>query len=494
MKNFKNLLIYEFLDKLISVKFFLILAVSLVITCIFLTLKISDYKRDKDEYEVLTSNFENKLNEFRCYSELKIPLYVKPNIFSIFNNGDEPLGNIIEISYKDRPQFHSSSSEGNVYMKYFSKLDLIGIIELLFSFLAIFLVSESIANDRENGMLKLIFSNTVSIKEYFFSRYIANILTLSIPVVLLLLLTYLVLIIVPFVSIEELSSGKFLQIFLVIELYLSFYVFVFLLLSLNSSNVSKSLIKCLFTYVVISIILPGIISSLVDYYYEPPKSDLVGQQMANEYREFNKKVEEFEKKNKPSNIQIDFYMGFDEIGFLLGITRKDIYYYYKDKVQFMISHWNDLQHKNISILANFRNKVIQPTKTKNNFLIISPNNMLNSSTKKICNTHYTSYEKFEYAAGVYKLQIIDYMKQKKGFGFSFFTQMEEENFRDKIEEYPDEYFDLYSYDNYPKLDLNDMPRFSYKDKIFFPYEILLLLITNIILCLLCFTRLKSLKY
>ena len=102
MNNFKTILNHEFQNQLKSFKFLLVLVITLLVTLFCVFIQVKDFADRKEQYNQQVERKQEMLSSVRVFSDLKIPIVIKPNPLSIFAKGyDEKLGNEIMISWKN---------------------------------------------------------------------------------------------------------------------------------------------------------------------------------------------------------------------------------------------------------------------------------------------------------------------------------------------------------------------------------------------------------
>ncbi len=484
MKNFRILLFHEFKQQLHSFKFVLMFSVSLVVSLIYSYTQINDFKIKQSVYYEEQIKSENQTENFKVFSEFNVDILVPPNPLSIFSKGCEELvGNKINISLW-APEIESTSQTRNPFLVIFSNLDLVGFIKVIFSVLTIFLVTDSISGEKENGTLKLLLSNNVQRLEIFVAKFVANLNIVVIPLSLMFIITAV------FITVQldiELTVSFWLKVFLIFLSclgFISIYVLIGLIISTLSHTSSLSLIFSLMIWIILALLYPSSVNYLVTATNKISSLDQLNNEIDGinsvVYERMEENIELPGRRNQSSPPSDG--MGYRGLPGLIGVTERDVFESWEKVVVKNIPLFLKGQKSIIDVRDNYRNKLLEQKKTIFYFLILSPGNMLEASCNKLSNTdiQYRDFLVFEKAKN-YRSRIIDYLEKKNAFGLKFFTQMLKEEMMSEFNEYSNDILTKYGWNSentYPRLELNDIPEFQLKSRLIFPVELLMLLIMN----------------
>lgn len=484
MKNFKTLLKQEFLRHIHSFKFSLMLIVSVIVTVICVYVQIKDFEDRQQNYFEEVNRAEELKKSFRVFSEFQIPILIKPNPLSIFAKGyDEKIGNKIVIAVTELPEFQTTSQKRNPFLDIFLNFDIVSIVQIILSIMTIFLVAGTISGEREEETLKFIFANHVSRFEYFFSRFIASLFILSIPLVSIFLATSLMIVLQPFILLSGMFWLKVFFIFICCLGFLSIYILIGLIVSTKTSISSLSVIYGLLIWIIIAFIYPNTINFVINETVNIPSTDELNAQIEQASNELSDKLwANFHWPNRrvDYSLQRGYNWGLPN---LTGVTQKYVFEAHENAVKTNIPLLFEGQQKLLSIHDDFRHRLIKQKIRASYFLKILPSFLLEESTTKIANTDFQCRDfTIRSKARNFRNVVIDYLQSKDAFGLKLFTQMKREEMKDNYDEYSKEIFVKYSNeDTYPRLNLQDIPAFSYSEKFILPLEIVFILIMNLVL-------------
>lgn len=490
MKNFKILLIHEVLQQIKSFKFIVLFTVAVVLSLSVGYLRVNNYKEKYNTYMVENKAAQERLKEAQVYSELEIAVFAQPNPLSVFAKGiDDKVGNKIIVSATHYPGIQSTSQKANLFLNLFSDIDITGIVKL-FSIFIILMTAGVIAGEREDETLKIIFTNNVSRIEYFLSKYISiSIVAFSSVIVIFLIPTLMIL------FGKGISSGSNLisnVIYLlgVSFLYISAFVLLSLLLSAKSQTSSQAVMTALFIWLGITFIYPQLTSSLATRIHKTPSKVVLQSEIKQIDRDFRKKNFDYILKNRELRpTYSNYYSTFSQDNgrsSLLGVTRKvDMTQKYffehsKKNLDYQISNLWERHNVVRSIEDNYKNSLLKQASLFDLLNFLMPDFELKKISENIALTSREQREEaFHNAAIVYRESLIEYIRSKNGFGYSFFTQTPEEVMKDDYSAYTDE--DLQRSSNMKQLKTDDIPTFYFKPRRALLRGITILLVLNLIL-------------
>ncbi len=258
---FLVLLRREILSHLITFRF----AVT-VITCLLLVatttfIRIDDYEQRLASYNAASDAHREALLATQTYSDLRPKIARPPSPLSIFNAGmDNRLGNTLRIYYTNIPLLWDAESHGtgNLFIHYFSQIDLVFIFQFVLSLLALLFAYDAIAGEREAGTLRLTMSHPISRGSILAAKYFGAIICLILP----LIISFAIALIWIVLSGSIFFSGDdFLRIACILLtsiIYLSAIYLIGLLISAGVHRTATALMLSLFIWVVLILIYPSV--------------------------------------------------------------------------------------------------------------------------------------------------------------------------------------------------------------------------------------------
>ena len=260
----KTIIKKELLDHLQSIQFSVLVVFSIVLFLANGIIFVKKYDEQNSWYnEQITILYQQP-------STMGTMLFEKPNSLAFMAEGGDkyrPAG------YHLYPKGRLSAMHGkvrNFKMPDIPELDWAFIIKIVFTLYVLLLGYSAISGEKEQGTLRLILSNSHGRIKFLVSKYIAIILTMSIP----LLIGVLISIIILGISIPQvLSLDNLLRILLTLIsalAYLSIFMFLSLLISSMVHQSSLVLLILLAVWILFAIIIPNVPSILSEEFSKVP--------------------------------------------------------------------------------------------------------------------------------------------------------------------------------------------------------------------------------
>ncbi len=484
MINFKTLLMHEFLRIIHSLKFSTMSLFAVLVTILCVYVQIMDFHDRKITFDEELMKAEESLSNTKVYSYLNVPIVIEPNPLSIFCKGiDDKVGNKIDVSLTEVPQFKKTSEKKNSFLDIFLTFDLITLVQIIFSVITLFIVADTISGEREEGTLKLIFSSSVLKFEYFLTKFFSSLIVLAIPLTIIFIFTTMIILFQPFIT---LSTSHWLTIFflyLACLIFISIYILIALIISSVSSSASTSVLFGLLIWIALVFIYPNITNYIVNSTVKIPTSDVIKKQIDQMREDIAKKVEDsFEPYNGPQSYT-HYYGGEYGIPYFIGITQKPVFVMWEQRIKKAIPIILDGMEQIYRIKNDFKQQFINQEKTATVFVRLLPGFLLEESTTKISGTHYIYRDvRILNRAKLYRDELIEYLKSKDAFGLKFFSQMDTKDMHENKSDYTEEVRNKWgSYDGCPPLDLSDMPKFRFQNRSLIPAEIVIDLVLMLLI-------------
>ncbi len=264
----KTIVSKELLDQMSSLRFITGLILSLVVTVTATVILTNNYEQEQDDYRMRISMQDDFLSNYAHTNRInpmiqpeKPPSRFKPLIMGLADDAD--LG-----SFDDNP-----------LPLLFPPLDLIFIVTIIFSLMAILFGYDSICGEREKGTLRLMLSGNLSRAKLLLGKWLGGTLALTIPFILSLIIGLLYIIIHPSIM---WSAGDWLTILLLVIASIS-YISLFYLLAITISSFSHSssfsVLTSLFIWVLLVLAVPNLSPYLSAQFFHIPSVNRVEKEM-----------------------------------------------------------------------------------------------------------------------------------------------------------------------------------------------------------------------
>ena len=248
----------EFLSHLQTFRFGagLVLCIGLVSLSTFVLTK--DYERRLEAYNIDVQKHKDELKNIHVWSALQPRIDRRPEVLSIFNRGVERrFGTTVRIYWGEVPTYAAEETKQNPYMAVFPTLDLVTVVAVVLSLLAILFAYDAVVGEKAMGTLRLVLSNPVPRDKVLLGKYIAGIACLSIPLLLSFVTALIVMELSPTVSLKVGDFGRIGLMFLFCLVYVSAFFLLGLLFSCRTSRRSTCLALLLVCWVLFVVIVPN---------------------------------------------------------------------------------------------------------------------------------------------------------------------------------------------------------------------------------------------
>lgn len=265
---FKSIFQKEILDHFLSLRFIvgLVLCVAVTVTCVLIL--ANDYEEELRDYNQRIAMQDDFLNNHAHTNRLMGMIYperppesFRPLIIGVPKDAD--LG-----SFDDNP-----------LPILFPPLDLVFIVTILMSLMAILFSYDAIAGEREAGTLKLMISNTVQRATVLLAKWAGGTVCLLIPFILSLLVGAIIITIHPFIQWDATAWTTFLFLTLGSATFISVYYLLGLFISSKSPSSSTSILTCLLIWVLFNLVVPNVSPYLSSQFYSIPSVNRIQKEV-----------------------------------------------------------------------------------------------------------------------------------------------------------------------------------------------------------------------
>jgi ABC-type transport system involved in multi-copper enzyme maturation permease subunit len=486
MKNFGILLLHELHLQMKSFIFVVMIPVALAVGLLVTNLQVTSYKDRMQVYLEQQKQSNEQLENIHYYSQFNIDVYMPPSLLSVFAKGvDESIGNKITVSVIDMPELSVTSQRSNAFIKIFNNMDISDVVKIMSIFMVL-MAACPIAMDRERQTGKLTFANSVGRLEYYLSKYLALMLVACIMVAVIFIAPAIWMTFDTQIDLSLSSLASILWMMIVSLLYLSIFVLVSLVLSSMSSKVSIATLLSLIVWVVLAFIYPFTVNSMIDRLVKTPSENVVNEQIIQIDNEIGTEIYQFQKEHNSLSINGFCGVGMSRSGIVnyCNVTTKDCFESYQLLHDFALPKWWNRNERVYALRENQKTKQLYKRNLYERFAFFIPDNIYQNVCEQIAHTDYDFRgSQFIDASRNYRNELISYVRSKKGFGYTFFTQMPESEMRNTYEEYSQVVMDKYcNNQNLDKIFTAEVPRFTFFHQTKTAAKgLLLLLLLNLIL-------------
>ena len=238
---------HEIQNNLFNLRFLIGLILCIVLTISCTAILTHDYKKEMQDYALRRDMQDDFLDNYAHTNRLgplmrqqKPPENTRPFIIGMQRDAD--LG-----SFDDNP-----------LPALFPPLDLIFIVTIIMSLMAILFAYDAVTGEKEKGTLKLMLSNPFSRAVLLLGKWIGGTVTLFIPFLLSIILGTIYIVLHPAVQWDISTWLSFALVVLASMTFISIWFLLGLMVSSHSRTSSTSILTSLFLWVLLILVIPNI--------------------------------------------------------------------------------------------------------------------------------------------------------------------------------------------------------------------------------------------
>lgn len=266
---FKILIFKEIHEQLTSLRFVVGLLLSLSVTLTATVILTQDYQHQMADYRQRISMQNDFLDNYAHSNRIGPAVLPQqpPGRFS-------PL--IIGLSSDDQ----QGSFDDNPLPTLFPPLDMIFIVTIVLSLLALLLSYDAVCGERQNGTLKLQLANNVKRATIILSKWLGGTVTLFIPFLLALFISTLYVFFHPAVAWHADAFFTLLLLAAGAMTFLSAFYLLGLWISAKTRTASVSILVSLFIWVLWTLTLPNLSPYIAAQFYKIPSVNRVEKEVS----------------------------------------------------------------------------------------------------------------------------------------------------------------------------------------------------------------------
>ena len=284
----------------------LLIYFSLIVTNLFVLTR--GYEDRLQSYQTAIRENADEVKQVKIYSEFgqtrRLKLDRKPKLLSIFNEGmDKRKGNTVTVAHGYVPAVAAHHGSDNPYLNIFSSIDFTVICQVVMSLLALLFAYDAISREKEAGTLRLTLSCPIQRPTLLLGKYIAGMVSISLPLVASFVAGLLVVQFSPYVSFSSSDWGRILLIFLLSILYVSIFFLIGLFLSTRTHRSSITLMFSMCVWVLFVLIVPNLTVLLVEHASPIRSEESYKTQAAELWTEFEEKARNYLKQHAKQGVE-----------------------------------------------------------------------------------------------------------------------------------------------------------------------------------------------
>ena len=258
----------ELTDNILNLRFIVGFILCLVITISCVIILCHDYQKDLKDHSLRVSLQDEFLDNYAHTNRIgamiipqKPPEQFHPLVIGIPRDAD------------------LDSFDDNPLPILFPPLDLIFIVTIIMSLLAILFSYDAITGEREKGTLKLMISNSISRANLLLGKWIGGTLSLLIPFIFSLLFSAIYISLNPNINWDSSAWATFFLFLLGSIIFIAAFYLLGLLVSSFSKYASTSILTSLFLWVIFILVIPNLSPYIAAQLYRIPSVNKIEKEL-----------------------------------------------------------------------------------------------------------------------------------------------------------------------------------------------------------------------
>jgi len=470
----------EFLLNLMTFKFAVGTIICVVLMAVFTPILAKDYQRRLEDYNANVAANEAEFGKVKVYMTITPTAYRPPNVLSVFSEGlEKQLNQSAKIELGGVPETITTSAAGNPFLSAFPTLDVMLVLKVVMSILAVLVAYDTISGEREKGTLKLTLSGTVARYQVLLGKLLAGLATLIIPVTSAFIVGLLILQFFPMVSLAGADWIRIGLMYIASSIFISAMYNIGLLFSCLMRKSSISLVLGLFVWVVLAVVVPNVSIYFANYLRPTDAREKMDAQVKALVQERDNEIYDLTKTLRDGGNWSGAYGAFG--GFFVlycdELYRRDLQKRYARSEPIKIKYADRIFEVQQQYLAGLnKQKYLAGAIAQ-----VSPITLYENLMSALAGTNLGSYEHFRNRVKKHTNVVIEYIRSKtENFSsLSYFTPTKEEDHLEFVETVRRAYdrgsidsaettflrekFDEFCKEKLkqtPSLNLQDLPRFT----------------------------------
>lgn len=447
-----KIIIEKELKQILSSKKFIVSFIALsVLIILSVSIGISDYKIAYKDYTSGVNLTNQTMESSRSWKRFSTKAYREPSPLQILNTGiNNDAGRYSIISKENNIKLIHSNYSDNPLHAIFRFADFSTIIMIVFALFAIIFAYNSISGEKEEGTLRLVFSNSVLRKEFILGKIIGSILALVVPVLIPIGISFLLIYLN--ISLRFQDILMLLLIIAVSLLYFIFWITFSVFISSLTKRSSIAFLVLLASWVIFLFIIPRIGIAISSQIVKIPSQgeiesimDKYNDELRNEY--FEKRAEIYNKYEPQTT----------------GMNLEQREAFYEEKEWEIMEASDKIQKEIDAKRENYSKKLYEEINNKTKamemmtftFSKISPASLYQLISSELAGSSLHNKKEYERQMDVYKTKLFEFTGEKSkkeddmagGIGITFSSDGNIKIFQNKR-------------DN--KIDISQVPKFAFQ--------------------------------
>lgn len=250
----------EFYSHLLTFRLWTGAVLCFIIVPFVLQVSLKRYQERLENYIQVVQQFDKEVRAVPTYSFVRPTVVRSPQVLSIMCSGiEENVGDEIQIRLGQVPFLPTGKVYGqdNPFLATFTSIDMTFVILFVVSLFSLLLTYDAVSGEKEDGILRLMFTNHLSRRQVITAKYLGALLVIIPFLVCLFAIALLMMSFSPVVHLALVDSIGTAILFLIACVYESVFLLLGLFISTRTGTSAVSLMFSIFIWVMIVVVIPN---------------------------------------------------------------------------------------------------------------------------------------------------------------------------------------------------------------------------------------------
>jgi ABC-type transport system involved in multi-copper enzyme maturation permease subunit len=428
----------DFLTNLVSARFVIGFVLCLVLIPFSILINISGFRERSAQYRIDRQAAEKATAEVRVYSMLRPEIVLPPEPLSVFGKGvSDQVGNRVRIWLGDKPMLAEGKTAAgdNPFLASFFSVDFVDIAAIVFSLLALLFSYDAFSREKEDGTLKLQMANSLG-RSTALTGKLLGILTTLLPVLVFsFLLSGLLILFSRDIAFPAGDWSRIALLFAASLVYLAVFVFIGLLVSARSKSSVTSLVVCLFLWVLLVFVVPVVAANFAGSFVGVQSRDNLERVLADMDRQREEATSAaFKAQGLPEGWSC-WWCSSREDGFIETYGNpRDEFEKFRRRAAISEPIRIDYADKKWAAAKAYVDSLARQARAADRLSFLSPAGLFRAVAAAVCRTDLASYERHMDRTRQYRETFIHWLRGKDIFAsFRWITPADPATFRTEDE-------------------------------------------------------------
>lgn len=409
-----------------SPKFITTFATSSLLIIFVVLVGISEYKHNLSQYNTGIALGKGTTENSRSWHSVSSLAYREPDPMQIFVSGiNNDIGRFSSVNKQKEVKLQNSSYSDDPIFAVFRSIDFSFIITIVISLFAIMFTYNSINGEKEEGTLRLVFSNSISRAQYIGSKMLGSWFGLIVPILIPILISFLLLLIFQ-IDFKFSDWTRLFLLTIISLLYYTFFIIFGIFISSSTKNSSTSFLILLTFWIITVFIIPrvGAITA-AQFIHVPSQAEVDSQLDAFSKDTWNKHINEISEKWRQRNLLMAG-MNTQEREMLRD---ENSWVWMQEDDLIRKEREADIAEYSKKLYEGYRNNKIELRKLALRLSRLSPASAYQLSAMNLASSDIDMKVRYEDAIQIYRDKFLDHaaqMEEKEGGSFGIRINMDSE--------------------------------------------------------------------